>query len=77
MACKSHLLAHPDKPFGRVVLIPPDGVTVIHRELVMEIVVTFANGDERCGEVIPGSVLVIERCSSKPVGEGINTESGL
>jgi hypothetical protein len=77
MARKSKLLAHPDKPLGRVVLIPPDGVTVVHGKLVVEVVVTFANGDERCCKVIPGSMLVIERCFSKPVGEGINAESGL
>lgn len=77
MACQSELLAYPDKPLGRVVLIPPNGVAVVHRELVVEVVITFANGDKRCCKVIPGSMLVIERRFSKPMGEGIDAESRL
>jgi len=77
MARKSELLAHPDKPLGRVVLIPPNGVAVVHGELMVEVVITFANRDECCCKVIPGSMLVIERCFSKPVGEGIDAKSRL
>ena len=77
MARESELLTHPDKPLGRVVLIPPNGVAVVHGKLVVEVVVTFANGDERRCKVIPGSMLVIERRFSKPVGKGIDAESRL
>ena len=41
--CEAELAAHPDEPFGRVVLVPLDGVAEVHRELVVEIVVTLAN----------------------------------
>jgi len=45
MTGKSDLLASPDKPFGRIVLVPFDGISVVHGELMMEVVVAFANGD--------------------------------
>ena len=69
MACQSNGLTDPDEPFGRVVLVPLDGVPVIHRELVMEVVVTLANGNQSSDDVVTGSVLVIERRFSKPMCE--------
>jgi hypothetical protein len=50
----------PDEPLCGVVLVPLDGVTVVHRELVVEVVVTFTDGGE-CGDhVVAGSVLVVK-----------------
>jgi hypothetical protein len=46
MAGKTQLLAHPDEPLCRVILIPLDRVTVVHWELVVEIMVAFSNGDQ-------------------------------
>lgn len=60
-----------DEPFRRVVLEPLDGVPKVHRELVMEIVITFADGDERCDKVITRSVLVVERSITEPMGERV------
>jgi len=63
-----------DEPFRRVVLEPLDGVSKVHRELVMEIVITFADGDERGDKVIPRGVLVVERCVTEPMREGVYAE---
>jgi len=77
MTRKSELLARPDKPLGRIVLIPFDSVAVVHGKLVMEVVVTFANGDECSCKMVPGSMLVVEGCCSEPVGERVDAECGL
>ena len=66
-----------DEPLGRVVLEPLDGVSEIHGELVVEVVVTFTNGAESSEEVVAGSVLVIEGLVSEPVSERVDTEGGL
>ena len=66
-----------DEPFGGVVLVPFDGVTVIHWELMMEIMVSFADGNESGKDVIARGVLVIERSLTEPVSEGIDAERGL
>ena len=44
VAGKTELLAYPDEPLRGVVLVPFDGIAVVHRELVVEVVVTFTNG---------------------------------
>jgi len=77
MARKSNFLHRPDKPFGRIILIPLDGISVVHRELMMEIVVPFTNRHQSGGKVVAGCVLVIERSLAEPVSEGIDTERGL
>lgn len=77
MASKTDFLARPDEPFSGVVLIPPDGISVVHRELMMEIVVAFTNSSKSGGEMIAGSVLVIERSLAEPVSQRVDTESGL
>lgn len=66
-----------DEPLGRVVLEPLDGVSEIHRELVVEVVVTFSDGAKSGEKVVAGSVLVIERLVSEPMGERVDTERGL
>jgi hypothetical protein len=67
MRRKANLLAYPDEPFGGIVLIPSDGITVVHGELMVKIVVTFANGDERSDKMVLGCVLIIERRVPKPM----------
>lgn len=77
MAGKSDRLGNPNEPFGRIVLIPLDGVTIIHRELMVEVVVTFANSGKSSDNVVAGSVLVIERTIPEPVRKRVHTESRL
>ena len=74
---EAELAAHPDEPLRRVVLVPLDRVTVVHGELVVEVVVALANGAERGDHVVARSVLVIERSLSEPVRERVHAESGL
>jgi len=66
-----------DEPLGRVVLEPLDGVSEIHGELMVEVVVALTDGAESSEEVITGSVLVVERLVSEPVSQGVDTEGGL
>ena len=47
MRRQSKFGASRDEPFGGVVLVPPDSVTVVSRELVMEVVISFSKGDKR------------------------------
>ena len=74
---QAELLHSPDEPFGGIVLIPFDSISVVHRELVMEVVITLSDGDEGGDHMIARCVLVIERSFTKPVSEGIDTEGGL
>ena len=74
---QTKLLHSPDKPLGRVVLIPFDGVSVIHGELVVEIMITLSDGDEGGDHVIARCMLVVEGGLTQPVSEGIDTESRL
>lgn len=57
--------------------MPFDSISVVHRELVMEIVITLSNGDEGSDYMISGRMLVIERCLAKPVSERVDTKGGL
>jgi len=45
VAGEANALANRDKPLGRVILVPFDGVSVVHWELVVEIVVPFTDGN--------------------------------
>jgi len=63
-----------DEPLGWVVLVPFDGVPVVHRELVVEIMITLSDGDKGSDHVIARCMLVIERSLAKPVSERIDTK---
>lgn len=60
-----------DEPFGGVVLIPPDSIAVVRRELVMEVVISFSEGYESGDKVIPGRMSVVEWRLPEPVGERV------
>lgn len=77
MACQAELRADPDEPLGRIVLVPFNGISVVHGELVVEVVVTFADSYEGGNEVVLGCVLVVEGGLTEPVSEGVDTECGL
>lgn len=34
---KAKLLPTPDRPFGKIVLVPLNGITIVRREFVMEV----------------------------------------
>ena len=77
MACQAELLARPDEPLCRVILVPLDGIAVVHGELVVEVVVPFTNGDEGSNKVVTRTVFVIEWRFTKPVSERVNAERRL
>lgn len=66
-----------DCPLGGIVLPPLNGVAVIRGELVVEVVVSLAEGDESSDDVVTGRVAVVERLVSKPVGKRVDAEGGL
>ena len=74
---KAELLPSPDDPLGGVVLPPLDGVAVVGGELVVEVVVALAHGDESREDVVTGRVAVVERLLTKPVSQRVDAESGL
>ena len=41
---QSQLLPNPDGPFGRVVLVPLDGIAVVRGELVVKVVIPLSKG---------------------------------
>ena len=77
LVCQTKLLHSPDEPFGRVVLVPLDSISVVHRKLVVEIVITLSDSDKCGNHMVAGCVLVVERSLTEPVGEGIDTEGRL
>lgn len=66
-----------DQPLGRVVLVKADGVAVVLRELMVEVVVALSHGDKGGDEVVAGGVAVIERTLTEPVGKRVDTEGGV
>ena len=58
-----------NEPFGRVVLVPFDGISEIHWELMMEVVVAFSDGAKSSDEVVARGVFVVERLISEPMGQ--------
>jgi hypothetical protein len=77
MASQANQLTRSDEPFGRVVLVPLDGIAIVHWKLVMEIVVPFANGDESGDEVVAGCMFIVKGGFAKPMGEGVYAECRL
>lgn len=70
-------LPESDSPLGGIVLPPLNGVAVVGRELVVEVVVTLTESDEGSDEVVTRRVAVIEGLVTKPVGKGVDAESSL
>lgn len=67
MGSQPELLTCPNEPLGRVILVPLDGVSVIHGELMVEIMVALPNRRQRGYEMVARCVLVIEWSLSKPM----------
>ncbi|KAL2292658.1 hypothetical protein FJTKL_07760 [Diaporthe vaccinii] len=74
---EAELLPEPDRPLGRVILPPADCVAVVRGELVVEVVVSLAQSDERGDDVVPGAVTVVEGLIPEPVGQTVDTEGCL
>ena len=70
-------LKDPDPPFRWIILIPFDGVSVIHGKLMMEIVVALSKSYD-CGyEVIAWGMFVIVRSLPYPMSERVDAKDGL
>ena len=54
VGCKANLLAHPDEPLAGIVLIPFVTISVIRRELVVEVMVSFSHRDHGGECAVPG-----------------------
>ena len=75
MRCKPDLLAGPEEPFCGIVLIPLVAVSVIHRELVVEVMVSFSHRDHGGNNAILGCQFIIIWLLAKPVTQRIHAES--
>ena len=64
----------PDEPLGGVVLEPLDGVSEVHGELVVEVVVALTDGAEGGDKVVTRGVLVVEGLVSEPVSKRVDAE---
>jgi len=73
--CKADLLASPEKPFRGIILIPLVPVSIIHGELVVEVVVSFSHRDHGSKDAILGCQFIIIWLLAKPVTQGIHAES--
>lgn len=66
-----------NEPLGGVVLVPLDSVAVVHWELMVKVMIAFAECDERSDEMVARRVLVVKRLFSQPMRKRIDTERGL
>lgn len=74
MRSETELRHGPDEPLGWVVLEPLDGVSEVHGELVVEVVVALADSAKSGEEVVARSVLVVERLVTEPVSQRVDAE---
>lgn len=74
MARESKHTANLDEPLRRVILIPTNSIPIIHRELVVEVMVSLSDGDKGGDHMVAGCMLVVERRLSKPVRERVHAE---
>ena len=77
IVCETKLLARPDEPLGRVILMPFNGVTIVGWELVVEVVVALAKSHQGSNNMVARRVTVVEGLISKPVGQRVDAEGGL
>ena len=74
---ETELAPDPDAPLSGVILMPLDSIAVVGWEFVVEVVVSLAESDQSSHDVIPGAIAVIEGLLTKPMGKGVDAESGL
>lgn len=74
---EAETLPSEDGPLGRVVLPPLNGVSVVGRKFVVEVVVALTKGDESGDEVVTGRVAVVEGLVTEPVSKRVDAESSL
>ena len=77
IVCQTHLLPHPDAPFGGVILESFNGVTVVGGKLVVEIVVTLTESHKSRDDMVTRRVAVVKRLVTEPMSQGVDTECGL
>jgi hypothetical protein len=64
-------------PFGGIVLVKFDGISIIFGEFVMEIVVSFSQSQNGCDEGILGGMSISKSIISQSVSQAIHKESGV
>ena len=60
MVCETSHTAEGDEPFGRIVLVPQEGVAVVHWELMVEVVVSLTHRDDCRDKVVAGCMYIVE-----------------
>jgi hypothetical protein len=77
MCSEANELASDNEPLCWVILIPPDGIAVVHRELMVEVVIPFTDS-YKCGDkVVTRGVFVIKWRLSEVVSQTVDAECRL
>lgn len=77
MGREPELVANRNEPFGWVPLVPLRSVPIVHRELMVEVVVTLSERHKRCDQVVPWCVLIIECAFAQPMSQRVDGKGGL
>lgn len=67
--CETELLPDPDGPLCGIILVPLNGVSVVGGELVVEVVISFTQGDQSSDDVVARRVAVVKGLVSEPMGQ--------
>lgn len=71
---QAKLLPGPDGPFGGIILMPLNGISVVRGELVMEVVVSLTESNDGGDDMITRGVPVIEWLITEPVSQRVDAE---
>lgn len=74
---ETELLPAPDRPLGRVVLPPVQGVAIVGWEFVVEVMISLAKSHQCGKDMVTRRVAVIKGLVTQPMGKGVDTEGGL
>jgi hypothetical protein len=77
MAGQPKHLASSDEPLRRIPLVPLDCVAIVHRKLVVKVMVSLPESDDRSNKMIPGSQFIIKRRFTQPVRKRVHAEHAL
>lgn len=77
MARKSKLVANRDEPLGWVPLVPLHSVPIVHRELMVEVMISLPERHERCDEMVSWRVFIIECAFAQPMSQRVDRKDRL
>lgn len=70
-------VAERDEPFGGIILIPMECVSVVHRELMVEVMIALAHGEKSGNEVVAWGKNIVVGRRAKVMCDGVDAERAL